>query len=174
MIGYGKLTRFLYPMKYSEYVEKYSNEFDVPESLVYAVIKCESSFDPNAESHAGAKGLMQMLPEAFEWSKSRYKGDSGGDILDPETNIKFGTYILRLHYDTFGDWQEAVAAYHAGAGNVKAWLKNPQYSSDGKTITKFPDSCADTERYVKKVFGTQEKYIELYFSENIERTDNNG
>lgn len=171
--GYDRLMRYIYPIKYSDYVECYSKEFNVPEPLIYAVIKCESSFDPNAESSAGAKGLMQMLPDAFKWAKSRYDGKNDEtDITDPQTNIKYGTYILKLHFDTFGDWQEAVAAYHAGAGNIRAWLNNPEYSSDGKTIDKFPEACADTESYVNRVFDTRQKYVDLYYGEQNERTDN--
>ena len=169
--GYNKLLVYLYPMKYCEYVEKYSKEFNVPETLIYAVIHSESTFDPLAQSQAGTKGLMQMLPDAFEWAKSRYDGESAeDDIFDVETNIKYGTLILRLHYNTFGGWVEALSAYHAGAGNVKVWLKNPDYSSDGKTIDNFPSACADTEHYVNKVLKTQQKYTELYYVNNTERT----
>ena len=169
--GYNKLLTYLYPIKYSEYVEKYSKEFDVPETLIYAVIHSESTFDPLAQSQVGAKGLMQMLPDAFEWAKSRYNGESDEtDIFDAETNIKYGTLILHLHYDTFGGWVEVLSAYHAGAGNVKSWLQNPDYSLDGKTINSFPSVCADTEHYVNKVLKTQQKYTELYYVTDTERT----
>ena len=95
------------------------------------------------------------------------KGDKTDDkdITDEQTNIKYGTYILSLHYKDFGGWKETLAAYHAGAGNVKAWLNNPEYSTDGKTITKFPEKCSDTETYVNKVLKTQEIYKKLYYTE---------
>ena len=55
--------RFAYPMKYENYIEKYSAQYDVPKTLLFAVIKTESSFDPKAESSAGALGLTQITPE---------------------------------------------------------------------------------------------------------------
>ena len=58
--------------QYSNYVMQYSMEFDVPPALVYAVIKAESGFNPNAVSSVGAKGLMQMLPSTFESMKNNF------------------------------------------------------------------------------------------------------
>lgn len=55
-----------HPLKYSEYVEKYAEEFNIPEPLLYSVIKCESSFNPEAKSRVGARGLMQLMPKTFE------------------------------------------------------------------------------------------------------------
>ena len=57
----------LHPKDYSEYVSKYSEEYNIPEYVIYAVIKVESDFDPTAKSSVGAMGLMQMMPDTFEW-----------------------------------------------------------------------------------------------------------
>ena len=59
--------RFVYPMKYADYIEKYSAQYDVPKTLLLAVIKTESSFDPKAESSAGALGVHQVTPAPFPW-----------------------------------------------------------------------------------------------------------
>ena len=167
--SFDQFQRWLYPVKYADFVEKYSKEFDVPEQLIFAVIKCESSFDPNAKSSVGARGLMQLLPESFTWVKSKYKGDNileTDDINNPEANIKYGTFLLSIDYKTFGSWKEAIAAYHAGQGNVSAWLENPEYSSDGKHIDKFPEACSDTESYVNRVLKVEQKYNELYYGKD--------
>ena len=69
--------RQLYPRTYREYVERYSREYQVDRDLVYAVAKVESNFDPNAVSHADARGVMQMTEDAFEWVQYRMGDESG-------------------------------------------------------------------------------------------------
>ena len=68
------VDHMLYPRKYGSIVKKEAKEYDLPQSLVYAVIKAESDFDPEAESPVGALGLMQMMPETFDWIQT----DIGG------------------------------------------------------------------------------------------------
>ena len=61
-----RADRAKYPQPYSEYVTKYSTEYGVPEYIIYSTIKVESSFNSNAESSAGAIGLMQIMPDTLE------------------------------------------------------------------------------------------------------------
>ena len=153
----------LYPRSYRSYVEQYSREYDVDENLVYAVAKVESNFDPNAVSSADARGLMQMTEDAFEWVQYRMGDESGvtyADIFDPEVAIKYGTYMLHLLLTETGDEMLAICSYHAGMGNVSAWLEQENYSKDGKTLDKIPYS--DTEWYYNKVSEAKEIYRELY------------
>lgn len=83
--------RFAYPMKYENYIEKYSAQYDVPKTLLLAVIKTESSFDPKAESSAGALGLTQITPETFHWLQTKTGETLSDDALsDPETAIRYG------------------------------------------------------------------------------------
>ena len=163
VFGYQKLMRTLYPLKYSEWIYQYAQENHLPVSLVFAVIKCESSFDPDAKSSAGAIGLMQITPPTFDWAKSKYGTDDNlgdSDLYDPETNIRYGTFLIRLHYEEFGDYETAMAAYHAGRGIVGDWLGSSEYSEDGKTLLSIP--YADTEQYVERVMKTQKTYEKLY------------
>ena len=153
----------LYPRSYRSYVEQYSREYDVDENLVYAVTKVESNFDPHAVSSADARGLMQMTEDAFEWVQYRMGDQSGvtyADIFDPEVAIKYGTYMLHLLLTETGDEMLAICSYHAGMGNVSAWLEQENYSKDGKTLDKIPYS--DTEWYYNKVSEAKEIYRELY------------
>ncbi|MDF2568125.1 MAG: Lytic transglycosylase catalytic [Oscillospiraceae bacterium] len=153
----------VYPIKYCEYVEKYSEQYQVDKNLVYAVIHTESSFMPNAQSDKKARGLMQIMESTFEWAKSRMndKRDINYDSLyDPETNIQYGTYILSLLLKEFKSQETAVAAYHAGWGNVKNWLDDPEKSSNGVDIDSIP--IGDTKTYVSKVTNTHGIYHKIY------------
>ncbi len=167
--NFGKAQRFigskLYPIKYSEYVDKASEEHNVKKELIYAMIRTESHFKKDAVSSAGAVGLMQLTPETYEWL-CRLRGIDyvDGGLYDPSINIDFGTYLINYLYKEFdGDEKLVIAAYNAGPDNVKAWLKNPEYSSNGKTLTNVP--YAETEKHVEKVLDAEEKYKKLYFSE---------
>ena len=165
--NFGKAQKFigskLYPIKYSEYVEKASEEHGVKEELIYAMIHTESHFNKNAVSSAGAEGLMQLTPETYEWLCKRRNIDYvDGGLFEPSINIDFGTYLISYLFDEFGDEKLVIAAYNAGPDNVKAWLKNPEYSSDGKTLTKVP--YAETEKHVEKVLDAEDKYKKIYFS----------
>ena len=152
-----------YPIQYSHWVEEYADKNDLDPALVYAVIRTESSFRPLAWSSVGARGLMQLTEETFEWVAYRMHDQSGTvyeDMFDPEANIRYGTYLLKDLLAEFGTEANALCAYHAGWGNAKNWLSDPRYSPDGKNIETIP--FEDTRGYVKKVLDTKEIYQELY------------
>ncbi len=157
------------PEEYSAFVERYSREYDVPEAMVYAVIKTESGFDPEAISGKNAVGLMQMLPSTFEWLTNDilHDGHSSNMLYDPQTNIKYGTYYLSRLYMRFGNWNTALAAYNGGEGNVSGWLSDTRYSDDGVElkIDKLPLEFSETKDYVKKVNKAMKKYQELYYKD---------
>ncbi|HBR32836.1 MAG TPA: lytic transglycosylase, partial [Clostridiales bacterium] len=154
-----------YPKEYEEYVVKYSNECNVPQEIVYAVIYCESGFNKDAVSPDGAIGLMQIIPDTYDWL-SRIIGESyaEGDIYIPENNIKYGVSYLAYLYKRFGNWDTAVAGYNAGHGKVSEWLSDSRYSDDGVILKKIP--YKETDNYVVKVKKVKKIYIELYFNEN--------
>lgn len=165
--NFGRIQRAvgskIYPLKYSEYVDEASEKYGVKKELVYAMIYTESHFKKNAESSAGAIGLMQLTPETYEWlcNKRDIEYVDGG-LYEPSINIDFGTYFISYLFDEFGDEKLVIAAYNAGPDNVKAWLNNPEYSSDGKTLDKIP--YAETEKHVEKVLDAEDKYKRIYFS----------
>ncbi len=165
LIAVPYIRQQFYPREYSELVSKYCGEFNVPEPLAYAVIQTESDFDPDAASHVGAKGLMQLMPDTMDWL-SRLLGEDKptGDITDPETNIKYGVYYLRHLYDRFDDWDTALAAYNAGHGRVTSWLSDSRYSDDGKILKEIP--FEETYNYVNKVNASRKQYEEIYYGED--------
>ncbi len=160
--GTLSLLKTLYPLKYEDYVEVYAKENNLSPAFVYAVIKCESGFDNNALSNVGATGLMQIMPDTFDWINMKLGEDIPYSMAtDPETNIKYGCYLYGYLLNKYGRVQEALAAYHAGHGNVDKWLKDEAYSSDGKTLHTIP--FPTTNKYVKKVMLTENIYEKLYF-----------
>ena len=155
--------RLALPYKYQQYIEKYSAEYDIPEEIIFSVIKVESSFRAGVTSPVGAMGLMQLMPDTFEWLTGSYHLDenlAAISLYDPEVNIRYGTYYLRYLKNKFGDWSTVLAAYNAGEGNVAKWLADKRYSGDGKTLHTIP--FAETENYVKKVNNEIGIYRILY------------
>ena len=155
------LLKVLYPQKYIALVSQYSAEYGIDERLLYAVIKTESSFNPNAVSSAGAEGLTQITPETFEWLRLK-TGETEGEmsLFDEETSIKYGAYFLRLLLDEFGSTETAVAAYHAGRTRVNGWLKDSAVSPDGRTLANIP--VPETAHYVNKITKAINIYSNLY------------
>lgn len=141
-----------FPMEHYDLIKKYSAEYNLDTATVCAFINAESHFDNEAESHKGAKGLMQIMDQTALWAAEEIPIEDFQmeDITDPETNIQIGCwYLNRLTRQFNGDETLMMAAYNAGSGNVTGWLYNDEYSSDGKTLDKIP--YEETERYVNKI-----------------------
>lgn len=158
-----KILSMIYQKQYTAEVEAAAKEFDMDENLIYAVIRTESDFDENAESHAGAVGLMQLMPDTFSWLQEHKDGQviyTDEALRIPEINIRYGTYYLSYLKELYGDIPTAVAAYNAGASAVDSWLSDPTYSDDGKTLKKIPYD--ETEKYVKKVTHAWDRYQKIY------------
>ena len=153
----------MYPRDYSKIVSAYAKLYEIPEDILYAVIRTESRFDSSAVSSAGAVGLMQLMPETFLWLTNDMTGEhlAEGMIYDPETNIRYGAYYLSMMYERYGVWETAFAAYNAGPGDVDSWLEDDRYSSDGKNLSEIP--YKETRLYVKKINKASEKYLKLYY-----------
>jgi soluble lytic murein transglycosylase len=162
-----------FPYKYQEYVNKYSDQYNLDPLFVLAVIKTESKFDEDAKSHKNAVGLMQITVATGEWAAKEmgYSTFSKENLYDEEYNIRMGCWYLRRLNDTFnGDLDLTVAAYNAGPTNVQSWLKNEKYSSNGKSIDYIP--FGETKKYVDKVDAYYHVYEYLY-SEKVSYFDKN-
>ncbi len=165
---FGKVEDTAYPREYSEYVSRYSSEYNIPEYVIYAVIKVESDFVPTAKSSAEAMGLMQMTPPTFEWLTGGEHLDEGlpaESLYIPDVSIRYGTYYLQYLYRKFDyDWELALAAYNGGEGNVAKWLEDPLYSDGEGGLRWIPFS--ETRSYVVKVNIAMDTYRELYYEPN--------
>ncbi len=160
----GKVYSAIYPQKYTAEVERSAAEFGVDKNLIYAVIRTESGFRPEVESHAGAVGLMQLMPSTFEWLQESLDGEISHDVTaltDPGINVRYGTYFLSmLLKDYDGNVRTAAAAYNAGFVAVNGWLEDPACSSDGKTLSAIP--YEETASYADKVEEAYEMYKKIY------------
>lgn len=146
--------RARYPLEYEHIVTAHARNYDLEPALLAAVVYTESRFQPDAVSPAGAVGLMQLLPETARGIALRTGGDRFvvSDLRDPEINVRYGAWYLdhlRDRYD--GDLRLALAAYHAGQGNVDRWLR------DGGGIA-FPE----TRGYVDDVLRVKRVYERAY------------
>ena len=157
----ASIKKMRYPLAYQDLIAAASEEFDLPKDLLCGVIWCESRFKPDAQSSAGACGLMQMTPATFGEVLGRLELPEDTDIFAPEQNIRCGAFYLRQLYDLYDEnWETALAAYNAGMGNVNNWLSDPRYSDDGETLKDIP--YPETAAYVQKVQEAKEVYRELY------------
>jgi soluble lytic murein transglycosylase len=146
--------RTRYPLEYEHIVTAHARNYDLQPELLAAVIYAESRFDPEAVSTAGAVGLMQLLPETAKGIALRTGGDRFvvTDLRNPEINVRYGSWYLdhlRDRYD--GDLRLALAAYHAGPGNVDSWL-------DAGGGIAFPE----TRDYVEQVLSVRSVYAKAY------------
>ena len=151
-----------YRLLYQETIEKYSSEYNIDEYLMMAIINSESSFNKNAVSSAGAKGLMQLTDSTAQ-SIAKSMGNKSftvEDLYDPETNIKMGAWYLNNLKQEFSSTELVLAAYNAGRGNVAKWLGNSIISNDGKDYKNIP--FAETKNYIASVLNKEKMYRFLY------------
>lgn len=121
----------------NDLISKYSYQNGLDEDFVKAVINQESGFNPNATSHCGAMGLMQLMPSTAE-------GLGVKNAYDAEQNIEGGTKYLKGLMDRFNnDKSLALAAYNAGPNAVKKYGGIPPY--------------AETQNYVKSVLSKYDR-----------------
>lgn len=142
---------FATEVPYGELIYEKAKKYDVDPALVAAVIEQESRFRPRAQSHKGAKGLMQLMPRTGRWMGAR-------DLYDPEQNIDAGVkYIKYLNERFDGDLKKTIAAYNGGEGNVMRYRGIPPFR--------------ETRQYVKKVLRNYDKHtrkLEKYEKEQLE------
>jgi soluble lytic murein transglycosylase len=145
----------IYPLEYEEAIRRVSAEHDLEPTFVAAVVYTESRFRPDARSHRGAYGLMQLLPQTAKFIQKR----SGieGDWRDPETNLRIGVWYLSYLEDRYmGDERLMLAAYNSGESRVDTWVSDRGFDV-GEDIP-----FRETREYVSNVLEARQTYEELY------------
>ena len=147
------------PLHHEDIIRQQSREKGVDAALIAAVIYSESKFVDQTSS-AGARGLMQITPEAAK----EIERLSGGttfklkDLSDPEINIRYGTFLLHELLERYeGDEAAALAAYNAGPGNADKW--------GGSSLTVAEIPFPETRAYVEEVFDKRKSYRQKYAKE---------
>lgn len=154
------LFKSMYPLRYEDEITASAATHGVDPYLVAAVIRSESSWDPEASSHQGARGLMQLMPETAQDMVAKGLVDgkrySYENLEDPTVNIEYGCAYLSCLLTYFnGATDRAIAAYNAGMGNVDGWAKQDKLLHNAIT---FPE----TQAYLVRVNMAKARYQELY------------
>ncbi len=153
------IDEFTLPLDHEDIIRQQADEKGVDAALIAAVIDTESKFS-DATSSAGARGLMQITPEAAQFIEKQSGGSTFklSDLSDPEINIRYGTFLLKELIERYdGDVAAALAAYNAGPGNADEW------GGAGLSVEEIP--FPETRAYVELVLERQKEYREKYASE---------
>ena len=158
----GKYEEKRYPRDFSDIVSKYSEEYAVPEYIIYAVIKTESDFVSGNVAKDGGIGLMGITPAEFEVLLKETRENLTTDTLyGPETNVRYGTYVLSRLYNSLEDWRLVCSAFYADSEEFAKWCKDPGLLDESGRLTSVPDKEA-TEAG-ERLFECAEKYREMYY-----------
>jgi soluble lytic murein transglycosylase len=147
------------PLHHEDVIRQQAAEKHVDAALIAAVIYAESKFE-DQESSAGARGLMQITPEAAATIAKNSEATSFElkDLGDPEINIRYGTFLLHELLDRYdGDEAAALAAYNAGPGNADKW--------GGADLSVESIPFPETRAYVEEVLEKQREYRQKYGKE---------
>jgi soluble lytic murein transglycosylase len=140
----------LYPLDYKDSIKTYAAERNLRPNFIAAVIYTESRFHKDSVSSAGAVGLMQLMPATAQ-SIAAEMGESMGNLYDPDTNIKYGTWYLRGLMDKFNNNEDLVlASYNAGVNRAS------RYNEQGVPLPY------ETVFFIQKVKGAEEMYEKVY------------
>ena len=154
------------PLRHEDIIRQQAKDKSLDPTLIAGIIYVESRFRDQT-SHAGAKGLMQLMPATADYIARKSGGTRfvQGDLADPQINISYGSWYLRYllqHYH--GNVALALAAYNAGEGKVDVWWQ--QATDRGETFsvaTHIP--FAETREYVSKVLSARKAYRREYAEE---------
>lgn len=175
-----KFHYLIYPQAYGSLIGVYAKKRGIPKSLILAIIRQESAFNPNVRSWADAFGLMQMIPEAAIHLSQKYHIPYRDyhDLYDPEVNIAMGTgLILDLSDKYQKQFIPVVASYNASEDAVQTWLRDRFNGDYHEFIELVP--YEETRNYLKLVFrnmmiyeratNTQEVMVDLdFFSKKMQ------
>lgn len=156
---------WMYPINHREAILESSSRHGVDPLLACAIIKCESNWNDNAVSDAGAVGLMQLMPATSAEIAGFGLVDSSvydpANLTDPRTNIEYGCAYLGQLQEYLGSTDEVIAAYNAGPGSVDEWLSG---GGDIADVIGFPETALYLAS-VKRSYGQYQTYYDETLSE---------
>lgn len=159
----ARLLKTAFPFPFEEEIRASSQEAGVDPYFVAGLIRQESLFQARIRSHAGATGLMQIMP-ATGRGLARQMGLRGfqlSDLEHPGTNVAMGTRYIAQQLQRYGGREaDALAAYNAGSGRMNRWRSLPEYRDPDLWVERIP--FAETRGYVKAVTLNWSIYSSLY------------
>jgi soluble lytic murein transglycosylase len=176
----------LYPRPFRELVEQYAAETGIEPSLLFALIRTESAFDPHIVSRAGAVGLTQLMPATAEEMAVRIRRRGGPDYIrndsaddaakdfaidlrNPAVNIHIGAVYLAYLNERMEDKLLALLAYNGGMNRIRRWRITANRLSGPASAGLPPDlfletvEYPETRNYGRSVMGAAAMYKSLYF-----------
>lgn len=157
--------RFLemyYPLRYEAEIREGADKNEVDPYLLMALIRQESAFNPDARSHAGAIGLMQLMPATGrELGNRLYTGFVESRLSNPDVNVELGSHYLRRVLNMFdGDPQLALAGYNGGPYRIRNWRR----ARPNQPLDEFLEGLPldETRNYVKRITLLRSSYEKLY------------
>jgi soluble lytic murein transglycosylase len=151
------------PLRHEDIIRQQAADKGLDPALIAGVIYTESRFRDQT-SHAGAKGLMQILPSTAH-DIARKSGGTAfieGDLANPQVNISYGSFYLRYLLQRYGGNEVlAIAAYNAGEGRVDQWIFDARHKGEAFDRARhipFPE----TRHYVQQVLDVRTRYREEY------------
>jgi soluble lytic murein transglycosylase len=154
------------PLRHEDVIRQQAKAKKVDAALIAGVIYTESRFRDQT-SHAGAKGLMQLMPDTADYIARKSGGTrfERADLATPQINIAYGTWYLRYLLDKYkGNTILTLAAYNAGEGKVDEWQANAAARGEKfKVADHIP--FKETRDYVHRVLSARADYRNKYARE---------
>ncbi|NWF57217.1 MAG: transglycosylase SLT domain-containing protein [Syntrophaceae bacterium] len=153
-----------YPPGNPSLINRYAQAYNLDPALLAALILEESRFQVQALSPAGARGLMQVMPQTGRQiaKELKVRPFSEDQLYDPAVNIRLGSwYFARMLEEFEGKVHLALAAYNAGPGAIRKWLAGNNHSAEDEFVENIP--YLETRNYVIRVIGSAQVYRELYW-----------
>ena len=154
------------PLRHDDIIRQQAADKNVDAALIAAVIYTESRFRDQT-SHAGAKGLMQLMPETADYIAHKSGGTrfKRADLATPQINIAYGTWYLRYLLDKYdGNTILTLAAYNGGEGKVVEWRRNAAARGEKFRVASHVP-FKETREYVHRVLKARADYRKNYASE---------
>jgi soluble lytic murein transglycosylase len=144
------LSGKVYPIKYESEIATVADKYGIDPYLLAAMARTESGFDPKAESVDGALGLMQLLPTTAKWvtGLDSWKGPKNPSLTDPRDSLELGACYLSYLQRTLDPPMAAIAAYNAGQGIARQWVKAAG-GADSFGLSDIP--YRETKEFVRRV-----------------------
>jgi soluble lytic murein transglycosylase len=157
----SEVWRAAYPLPFAPELMRNATRAGIDPMLVAGLIRQESAFNPKAVSHAGADGLMQLLPKtARRMARQVHAGYSHSRLFDPDYNTRLGSAYFASLEKSAGGVEAALAAYNAGEDRVALWQSGQNFQEVAELVESIP--FTETREYVQMVMRNAEIYRTLY------------